>query len=91
MYFVTKSESENVDNVVMIFKLVTNREHLPHGYIQGCSLSFESGGAKAHKIILDPFCFKKWRGPTFALVLAKNWGARALPAHSKTTPLQFKR
>ena len=34
---------------------------------QGRCHTFESGGAQAPKIILGPFCFKKWRGPTLLL------------------------
>ena len=64
------------------FVLSGNSQH------QGHSHTFESGGAQAPEIILGPFCFKKWRGPTLLLPQSqpKTGGARALPAHSKTTP-----
>ena len=56
---------------------------------QGRSHAFKTGGAQAAKIILGPFHLKKWRGQTLLLLYSepKTRGARALPAHSKTTPL----
>ena len=57
--------------------------------VQGRSHAFKTGGAQAAKTVLGPFYMKKWEGPTILLLWSepKTGGARALPAHSKTTPL----
>ena len=52
--------------------------------------AFKSGGAQANKIIFGPIDLKKWEDPTIHLLWSeqKTGGAWALPAHSKTTPLE---
>ena len=50
------------------------------------------GGGRSSKIIFGPFSLKYWgegggSKPTYTIVWAKYWGARAPLAHSKTTPL----
>ena len=60
-----------------------------HFFFQNRSHAFKAGGVQAAKIILGHFHLEKWRGSTLLLLQSepKTGGARALPAHSKTTPL----
>ena len=45
---------------------------------QGRSHAFESEEAQSPKVILDPFCLKKWEGPSLLLLLygQKSGGLR---------------
>ena len=47
--------------------------------MQGPCHAFESEGAQSPKAILDPFCLKKWEGPSLLLLLygQKSEGAQA--------------
>ena len=47
-------------------------------------------GPRLLKIIVGPFYLIKWRGPTLLSLYSepKTGGARSLPVHSKTTPLE---